>query len=379
MQSLRESLLRQQLQKELAKAKGLEKQGRMKESGVYYIKAAAIYRRLAHDAPKGRAEELFQTAGQYETVGHTIKSGQPVEELKAVSKQVYEETINNLIVSTRPHIEWEDIGGLPDVKRTIKEAIILPFVHDKPPYIRSTRTILLYGPPGTGKTLLAKASSNTLNATFFEARASALLSKYFGESSKLVAALFGKAKKMQPSIVFIDEVDSLAVARSGSSNEATRRVLGELLAQMEGFSSQKDDKVMIMAATNKPWDIDDAMLSRFERKIEVPLPDDKARRGIFRIHLRDAKTSISVEDLAQRAEGFSGRDIAAVCQEAINHMVRDMNPGLTELTAEQVSRYTLKSRPLTREDFDYAFGKVKPMATKADLEKYEKWKQEFGG
>ena len=100
---------------------------------------------------------------------------------------------------------------------------------------------------------------------------------------------------------------------------------------------------------------------------------------IFRINLRDAKTSSGVEELAKKAENFSGRDIAAVCQEAINHMVREMNPNLTDLTTEQVTKYILKSRPLNKEDFDYAFGKVRSTTTKADLERYQKWGQEFGG
>lgn len=262
----------------------------------------------------------------------------------------------------------------------IKEAIILPFIHDKPPFIHSPRTILLYGPPGTGKTLLAKASSNILSATFFEARVSALLSKYFGESGKLVGALFDKARKEQPSLVFIDELDSIAVARSGSINEATRRVLGEFLTQIEGFNTKKEEKVLIMGATNKPWDLDDAIVSRFQRKIYVPLPDEKARKAIIRIHLEGADTSgIDLEGLVGKTQGFSGRDISSMCQEAVNIMVREQNPGLEELSSREVERYSLKYRALKPEDFEEALNRIRPAVSAQDVKKYEEWGKEFGG
>jgi len=379
MGDLRESLLRQQLQRELAKARTLEKAGKIKEAGVYYIKAGAIYRRLAYSAPKHRAEEMFHTASQYESLGNTIKKGEAVAEMKTISPEVYEGAIDSLIVSTKPDISWEQIGGLPDVKRTIKEAIILPFIQDKPPYIRSTRTILLYGPPGTGKTLLAKASSNTLNATFFEARLSTLLSKYFGESSKLVNALFTKARKLQPSVIFMDELDSVAGVRGTGMHEATRRVLGQILTEIEGFNTKKEDKVLIMGATNKPWDLDEAMISRFERKIYVPLPDERARKAIFKIHLEGAQLGFDVSELVSRTEGFSGRDIAHVCQEAINLMVREMNPDLTELTPQQLEKYSLRSRPLALDDFEAALKTIRPATKPEELKRYEEWKRDFGG
>ena len=379
MGDLRESLLRQQLQRELAKARALEKAGKIKEAGVYYIKAGAIYRRLAYSAPKHRAEEMFHTASQYESLGNTIKKGEAVAEMKTISPEVYEGAIDSLIVSTKPDISWEQIGGLPDVKRTIKEAIILPFIQDKPPYIRSTRTILLYGPPGTGKTLLAKASSNTLNATFFEARLSTLLSKYFGESSKLVNALFTKARKLQPSVIFMDELDSVAGVRGTGMHEATRRVLGQILTEIEGFNTKKEDKVLIMGATNKPWDLDEAMISRFERKIYVPLPDERARKAIFKIHLEGAQLGFDVSELVSRTEGFSGRDIAHVCQEAINLMVREMNPDLTELTPQQLEKYSLRSRPLALDDFEAALKTIRPATKPEELKRYEEWKRDFGG
>lgn len=380
MGDLREQILRQELQKEIERARKLEKEGRHEEASKHYTKVSAIYRRIAYNAPRARSEEMFDVASQYESLGTAIRKGGEIEKAREFAPDVYEKAIDSLIITQKPETKWDDIGGLKEAKRVIKEAIILPFIHDKPPFIHSPRTILLYGPPGTGKTLLAKASSNILSATFFEARVSALLSKYFGESGKLVGALFDKARKEQPSLVFIDELDSIAVARSGSINEATRRVLGEFLTQIEGFNTKKEEKVLIMGATNKPWDLDDAIVSRFQRKIYVPLPDEKARKAIIRIHLEGADTSgIGLDGLVGKTQGFSGRDISSMCQEAVNIMVREQNPGLEELSSREVERYSLKYRALKPGDFEEALNRIRPAVSAQDIKKYEEWGKEFGG
>lgn len=369
--------MRQELQRELRLARELEKKGLVKKAALHYLKVGAIYRKLGYDSPKEKAELNFNTATQYENLGKTIRSG-PVKNIEKISPDIYENMIENLIIRTKPDTVWDDIGGLADVKRTIKEAIILPFIQHKPEFVKSTRTILLYGPPGTGKTLLAKASSNTLNASFFEARASSLLSKYFGESGKLVNALFNKARKLQPSVIFIDELDSIAVSRGADTNEASRRVLSQLLTEIEGFSTSKEEKVLIIGATNKPWDLDDAAVSRFQRKIYVPLPDEKARKSIFKIHLKGVDLSgINLEELVEKTEGFSGRDVANLCQEAVVFMVREMNPDLEKLTSKQVEIYSLRSRGLSLADFEHSFDKIKPASK--NIEKYEEWGKEFGG
>ncbi|RLI97979.1 MAG: ATP-binding protein [Candidatus Aenigmatarchaeota archaeon] len=381
MNSLRESVLRQELRKELDAARRLEQKGKHDEASRHYMKASAIYRRIAYVVPRQKSEEMFSASSQYESLSKTVKHGPELRKMSKSEPELYEEAVSNLIVSERPDVEWDQIGGLEEAKSVIKEAIILPFVKEKPPFVRSQRTILLYGPPGTGKSMLAKASSNMLEATFFEAKVSTLLSKYFGESPKLVNALFNKARSMQPSVIFIDELDSVAVRRSDNSNEATRRVLGELLTQIEGFGSSNDDKILVMGATNKPWDMDDAALSRFQRKIYVPLPDELSRRDIFEIHLNGAQLEGDgmLKELGKRTKGFSGRDIRNVCQEAISAMVREQNPDMDTLSSKQIESYVLKSRKLTMDDFEKALAKVRPASSKDDLQKYEEWKREFGG
>jgi len=386
MSDIRDGILKTQLQRELETAKSLEAEGKFKEAGVHYDKAAALYRRVG--ALRGReqpeeASRAMETAKRYEAVGKTLRNPETKSQINDadLNPEIYEEVVSSLIVTEKPDTKWDDIGGLDEVKDVIKEAIILPFVKNKPKFVKSPRTVLLYGPPGTGKTMLAKASSNMLKATFFEAKASVLLSKYFGESSKLVSALFSKARKLQPSLLFIDELDALAVARTGSTNEASRRVLSEFLMEMEGFSTKKEDRMIIIAATNKPWDLDDAMVSRFQRKLYVPLPDIEARKSILKSNLRGAELSgVTLDDVAQKTECYSGRDLANLCEEAIIGMVREQNKQLNSITeASQIDGYTIRTRPLTDGDFGRALKKIKPSVSIDDIERFSRWATEFGG
>jgi SpoVK/Ycf46/Vps4 family AAA+-type ATPase len=372
MAELRENILRQELQREIDLARDLESQGKGKQAGLHYTKAAALYRRIACISSK-YSEDLFNTAQQYEDLGKTIKIISPYTRAES------EQAIDNMIVSEKPDVKWDSIGGLEETKKTMKEAIILPLIKNKPPFVESTKTILLYGPPGTGKTLLAKACSNTLNAVFFEARASTLLSKYFGESTKIINTLFSKARKTQPSLIFMDEVDSIVISRESGIDESTRRVVGQLLMEIEGFNTKKEDKILFIAATNKPWDLDDALISRFQRKIYIPLPDLEARKEIFKIHLKGTKLDgISINDLANQTENYSGRDIANLCREAIMHMIREQNPDLCDLTSQQIERYSMKYRTLVSQDFRHAFEKIKPPIDLDTIKKFDNWSSKMG-
>jgi SpoVK/Ycf46/Vps4 family AAA+-type ATPase len=369
MGDLRESILKQQMQAELESARKLEADGKGEAAGEHYLKAGTIARMLAGSSGGGRSAEFSHSAGQYESVGRIMKD-----------EEVSPDLAEKLIVTQKPSTKWADIGGLDEAKSTLKEAIIMPFIKGRPDFVRATRSILLYGPPGTGKTLLAKASANTLSATFFEAKASGLLSKYFGESTKIIAALFAKAGKMKPSLVFMDEIDSIAANRGRDLDDASRRVLGQLLSELDGFASEKLEKVVFIGATNKPWDLDDALLSRFQRKVYVPLPDAESREKILSIHLKGAELgrNITMEDLVARSNGYSGRDIESLCQAAISIMVREKNKSLESLDADDIASYTLETRPLSKADFDAAFAKVKPSSDARSLKRYAEWGQEFG-
>lgn len=362
MGDLRQTTLKNELSKELELARKFESEGKIQEASMHYLKASSLSKLLGYT----------ENAQKYGAPGSPNKN---ISEGKEIVSSV-----ESLIVIQKPDTKWDDIGNLVEAKTAIKEAIILPFIKEKPAFVNSTRTILLYGPPGTGKTLLAKAASRTLDSAFFEAEAPSLLSKYYGESSKLFSALFSKAREKQPSIIFMDEIESIALSRDSDIHEATRRVVGQLLAELDGFSTKKEDDIIFIGATNRPWDLDNALLSRFQRKIFVPLPDLDARKSIFQIHINGVGLEgISFEGLSARTENFSGRDISNVCKEAIIGMVREQNPGMHELASKDLENYSLKYRKLTGGDFELAFQKIKKPITVQDLEKFEKWKEQFGG
>ncbi len=278
----------------------------------------------------------------------------------------------------RAAVGWEDIGGLEETKRQIQLAFGLA-VAEKPPGVRidPIRNILLFGPPGTGKSLLAAAASRGLGATFFNVGAAAVLSKWFGESARLVATLYAVARQRAPSLVFIDELDALFASRELSSGAAERQVLSTLLAELSGVAASGDGPpVFTLGATNTPWLMDPAALSRFGRRVYVPLPDPAARRQILEIHLtrRGHTLSFPLESLVARSEGLSGRQLAHLAAVAVETMIGDANPKLVERVARgdaDLSKYQLATRPLRWDDFESALAKLRPDTPPETLKRYE--------
>jgi len=290
------------------------------------------------------------------------------------------DSVSETIITESPNIRWIEIAGLENCKQSLREAIVLPML--KPELFTGARKpwagILLFGPPGCGKTLLAKAAATECNATFFSVSSADLLSKWLGESEKLISSLFKIARKKAPSLIFMDEIDSVATKRGGGSESGgERRVKTQLLQEIQGIKTSHDKPLLVLGATNRPWDIDNAMLSRFEKKVYVPLPDLPARAGIFKIHTAGVDSSLNDEDyieLGVRSEGYSGRDISYVCREVIMLPIRELDmSGLLENSNEDV-----EVRDINLNDFKKTLKKVKPMTSKSALKQYEEWKDEFG-
>uniref|UniRef100_A0A182JJK8 Katanin p60 ATPase-containing subunit A1 n=1 Tax=Anopheles atroparvus TaxID=41427 RepID=A0A182JJK8_ANOAO len=287
------------------------------------------------------------------------------------------------ILQKNPNIHWDDIADLHEAKRLLEEAVVLPMW--MPDYFKGIRRpwkgVLMVGPPGTGKTMLAKAVATECGTTFFNVSSSTLTSKYRGESEKLVRLLFEMARFYAPSTIFIDEIDSLCSRRgSESEHEASRRVKSELLVQMDGVSNDEATKiVMVLAATNFPWDIDEALRRRLEKRIYIPLPNSEGREALLKINLREVKVdeSVDMRNIADRLEGYSGADITNVCRDASMMSMRRKIAGLRPEQIRQLAKEEL-DLPVSKQDFKEAIAKCNKSVSKDDLAKYQQWMKEFG-
>lgn len=309
---------------------------------------------------------------------------------KGVDPQSARQILNDIVVRG-DEVHWDDIAGLETAKKALKEAVVYPFLRpDLFSGLREpARGMLLFGPPGTGKTMLARAVATESKSTFFSVSASSLTSKWHGESEKLVRALFGLAKALAPSIIFVDEIDSLLSARSsGSEHEASRRSKTEFLVQWSDLQraaagreqSARDKKegdasrVLVLAATNMPWDIDEAARRRFVRRQYIPLPEHHVREQQIRTLLSHQHHELSDEDiqvLVHVTEGFSGSDITALAKDAAMGPLRNLGEALLHTPMDQI-------RPIKFQDFESSLYSIRPSVSSDGLRKYEDWAKEFG-
>lgn len=270
-----------------------------------------------------------------------------------------------------PNVKWEDIGGLSDVKQELIESVEWPLTYSKlfahmdakPP-----KGVLLYGPPGTGKTMLAKAVATESQANFISIKGPEFLSKWVGESEKAVRETFRKARQAAPSVVFLDEIDSIAPARGGSTSDShvTERVISQILTELDGLESL--NSVIVIAATNRPDIIDPALLrpGRFDRLIEIGLPDEKARLEILKIHTakKPLADDVDLEELAKKTDKYSGADLSAIVNEAVMLAIRECVLGGKAKEDAKLCEYKVEKK-----HFDEAMKKVQPTAAEADIYK----------
>ena len=270
-----------------------------------------------------------------------------------------------------PNVHWDDIGGLADVKQQLIESVEWPLTYAKlfeHMDAKAPRGILLYGPPGTGKTMLAKAVATESQANFISIKGPEFLSKWVGESEKAVRETFRKARQAAPSVVFLDEIDSIAPSRGGASSDShvTERVISQILTELDGLESL--NSVMVIAATNRPDIIDPALLrpGRFDRLIEIGLPDEQARQQILKIHMakKPLADDVKVEELAKLTDKYSGADLGAVVNEAVMLAIREyVQSGACKID-DKTCDYKVEKK-----HFDEALKLVKPTASEMDLYK----------
>ncbi len=336
-----------------------------------------------------------------EAAMHAIRKRMEAGEIDIEAEEIPEEVLENLKVTKEdfmsalkniepsamrevlvevPNIGWKDVGGLEEAKQELREAVEWPLKYPdvfetlqlKPP-----RGILLYGPPGTGKTLMAKAVANETNANFISVKGPELLSKWVGESEKHVREMFRKARQVAPSIIFLDEIDSLAPARGVSfDSHVTERVVSQILTELDGLEELKD--VVVIAATNRPDIIDPALLrpGRIDRMVYVPPPDGTARKEIFEIHLRGKPLAddVDLDRLVEMTEGYVGADIEAICREATMLALREV---LSEGMDRERAKEMIPEIKIRMKHFETAIEKIKKSISRDELKRYEEFAKAY--
>src|SRR3989344_2790841 len=285
-----------------------------------------------------------------------------------------------------PEVTYEDMGGLHEEVKKVREMIELPLKHPElfeRLGIEPPKGILLHGPPGTGKTLLAKAVANESGAKFFVINGPEVMSKFYGESEENIRKVFEQAEKNAPSIIFIDEIDAIAPKREEVRGEVEKRVVSQMLTLMDGLKSR--GKIIVIGATNIPNALDPALRrpGRFDREIEIGIPNKEGRREILQIHTRGMPLSsdVNIEKMSEITYGYVGADLLALCKESAMHALRRVLPDLGEIKEDKpIDENILKRLIVTKEDFDKALKMVGPSAMREVLVEIPKitW-EDIGG
>jgi len=381
---------------------------------VQYLERAEKLKKYVNGKHKKPVKEGSSSGGSKKDTGKDKDGDSDSEDSEDPEKKKMMTKLEGAIVMEKPNIKWSDVAGLDLAKESLKEAVILPikFPHLFTGKRKPWRGILLFGPPGTGKSFLAKAvATEANNSTFFSVSSSDLVSKWLGESEKLVKNLFSLAREHKPSIIFIDEVDSLCSARTDNESEAARRIKTEFLVQMQGVGNDNDG-ILVLGATNIPWVLDAAIRRRFEKRIYINLPDAPARAAMFKLNIGDTSTNLTDQDynlLGESTDGYSGADIALVVRDALMMPVRKVqsathfkrvrgpspndpqkivddlltpcspgDPGAREMSMMDVPGDKLFEPPVTMADLMKSLSTQKKTVNDDDMAKLKKFSDDFG-
>lgn len=353
-----------------------------------YLQRAQLYQerikalQAAHgiEPPDDESSERFQfepprrAPGQPASQAPTAVDGkggpQVVQQLKA--------NYNDLIMKEKPNVKWDEVVGLDDAKRALRESIIFPVQRPDLFPLGWPRGMLMYGPPGCGKTLLAAATASEIDSYFITVDAASIMSKWLGEGEKNVAKLFSSARKLlekeaKSVIVFIDELDSILGSRSNEVGGEVR-VRNQFLKEMDGIADKgKNLHLYIIGATNKPWALDWPFLRRFQKRIYVPLPDVKARTQMLKQYTAPLKMEVElkIEDIAKMTEGYSGSDMRDICQAVQLRVVSEV------FDQAGADNRDIQPRPIDVEDFKETLRARRPSVSPEMLRAYANWAENF--
>eukprot|EP00088_Acartia_fossae_P048398 TRINITY_DN5280_c0_g1_i6.p1 TRINITY_DN5280_c0_g1~~TRINITY_DN5280_c0_g1_i6.p1 ORF type:complete len:514 (-),score=92.66 TRINITY_DN5280_c0_g1_i6:324-1865(-) len=297
--------------------------------------------------------------------------------IKGLDPKMVESIVGEVIVKNAAGVKFDDISGQDKAKGALREMVVLPAL--KPELFTGLRSpakgLLLFGPPGNGKTLLARALATESSCHLINVSASSLTSKWVGEGEKLVKTLFSVARKIQPCIIFMDEIDSLLSSRRDGENESSRRIKTEFLLQFEGMLTESDEKLVVLAATNRPQELDDAALRRFTKRIYVEMPDLSARKALMSALLKKNGSNLSANELdklGKLTNGYSCSDITNLAKDAAMAPLREMSQDqILNMKAENM-------RKLKLDDFLKSSERVRRSLNPSSLAQYVKWNQEYG-